>query len=77
MVKHGFILGWVFAWFLIGFWRLYIEKQVNMWWSVAFFVGGLFLGTIVQTLMDRAEEKGKSKEIKKKISDEPKETHKY
>lgn len=55
MVKHGFVLGWAFAWFLIGFWKYYAEDKVNLWWSVAFFVGGLVLGTIVQTLMDRAE----------------------
>lgn len=62
MVKHGFILGWVIAWFLIGYWRMFIEPKVPMWWSLIFFFAGLVLGTIVQTLMDRAEERKKRKE---------------
>lgn len=61
MVKHGFILGWVIAWFLIGYWRMFIEPKVNIWWSLAFFFFGLIFGTIVQTLMDRAEERRKMK----------------
>ena len=62
MVKHGFVLGWVFAWFLIGYWKMFVEDKLSIWWSIAFFVAGLFLGTLVQTLMDRAEEKRKIKE---------------
>jgi len=61
MVKHGFILGWVIAWFLISYWKMYIEPKVNIWWSFGFFFLGLVLGTIVQTLMDRAEERRKRK----------------
>jgi formate hydrogenlyase subunit 4 len=57
MVKHGFVLGWVFAWFLIGYWKIYVEDKVSLLWNIAFFVAGLVLGTIVQTLMDRAESK--------------------
>ena len=59
MVKHGFVIGWVIAWFTIGYWRIFVESKVNTWWSIAFFVGGLIIGTIIQTLLDRAEEKRK------------------
>jgi len=55
MVKHGFVIGWVIAWFLIGYWKYFIEDKLNLWWSVAFFVVGLFIGTIIQTLIDRKE----------------------
>jgi biotin transporter BioY len=55
MVKHGFVLGWVFAWFLIGIWRIYFEHRFGIAGNVIFFMSGLILGTIVQTLMDRRE----------------------
>jgi biotin transporter BioY len=77
VVKHGFVLGWVFAWFLIGFWRLYFESKVNMWWSIGFFVAGLFLGTVVQTLMDRAEERKKMKEQQQAQVQSQEGVHKY
>jgi hypothetical protein len=62
MVKHGFIIGWVIAWILVTYWKQYIESKIGFWWSIAFFFLGLILGTIVQTLMDKAEERRKRKE---------------
>ena len=57
MVKHGFIIGWIIAWVLVSYWMKFIEQKVSLWWSIAFFFAGLFFGTIVQTLMDKAEAK--------------------
>lgn len=62
MPKHGFVIGWVIAWFLIGYWKYFIESKVNIWWSVAFFVFGLFFGTVIQTLWDKKERKRKELE---------------
>jgi protein-S-isoprenylcysteine O-methyltransferase Ste14 len=57
MVKHGFVLGWVIAWFLIGYWKWFLEPKVPTWGSIIFFFIGLIFGTIVQTIMDRAEQR--------------------
>jgi hypothetical protein len=62
MVKHGFILGWVIAWILVGYWKMYLEAKVSIYWTIAFFFFGLIMGTIVQTLMDKAEERRKKKD---------------
>jgi len=70
MVKHGFILGWVIAWVLVSYWKQYIEPKVGFWWSIAFFFFGLVFGTIIQTVMDRAEKKRK---MKKELKNEEEE----
>lgn len=57
MPKHGFVIGWMVAWFLIGFWKFFVETKLGLWWNVAFFVAGLFLGTLVQTIWDYVERK--------------------
>jgi putative exporter of polyketide antibiotics len=61
MVKHGFVLGWVFAWFLIGTWKYFVEEKVNIYWSIAFFLGGLIFGTIVQTILDKISKNNEEK----------------
>ena len=55
MVKHGFVVGWVVAWFFIGTWKYFVEEKVSIYWSIAFFLGGLILGTIIQTILDKID----------------------